>query len=31
MGEKGNAGAQFFTPREIIRAIINDPKIGETV
>lgn len=33
MGEKGNDGGQFFTPREIIRAIIRvvTPKIGETV
>lgn len=33
MGEKGGDGGQFFTPREIIRAMIRvvDPKIGETV
>ena len=33
MGEKGNDGGQFFTPREVIRAMIQviDPKIGETV
>lgn len=33
MGEKGNDGGQFFTPREIIRAIVQavDPRIGETV
>ena len=33
MGEKGNDGGQFFTPREIIRAMVKvvDPKIGETV
>lgn len=33
MGEKGNDGGQFFTPREIIRAMIRvvDPKGGETV
>jgi type I restriction enzyme M protein len=33
MGEKGNDGGQFFTPREVIRAIIRaiDPKIGETI
>jgi type I restriction enzyme M protein len=33
MGEKGNDGGQFFTPREIIRAMVGviDPKIGETV
>jgi len=33
MGEKGNDGGQFFTPREIIRAIVRvvDPRIGETV
>ncbi|MSR59851.1 MAG: N-6 DNA methylase [Planctomycetaceae bacterium] len=33
MGEKGNDGGQFFTPREIIRAMIRaiDPQIGETV
>jgi len=33
MGEKGNDGGQFFTPREIIRAMVKtvNPKIGETV
>ena len=33
MGEKNNDGGQFFTPREVIRAIVQtvDPKIGETV
>ena len=33
MGEKGNDGGQFFTPREIIRVMLRaiDPKIGETV
>jgi len=33
MGEKGNDGGQFFTPREIIRAMVRviDPKAGETV
>lgn len=33
MGEKGNDGGQFFTPREIIRAMVRviDPKIGEMV
>lgn len=33
MGEKGNDGGQFFTPREVIRAVVRaiDPKIGETV
>lgn len=33
MGEKGNDGGQFFTPREVIRAMVHviDPKIGETV
>lgn len=33
MGEKGNDGGQFFTPREIIRAMIRvvDPKVGESV
>jgi type I restriction enzyme M protein len=33
MGEKGNDGGQFFTPREIIRAMVRviEPKIGETV
>ena len=33
MGEKGNDGGQFFTPREIIRAMVKaiDPQIGETV
>jgi type I restriction enzyme M protein len=33
MGEKGNDGGQFFTPRIVVRAMIQaiDPKIGETV
>lgn len=33
MGEKGNDGGQFFTPREIIRVMVRviDPKISETV
>ncbi len=33
MGEKGNDGGQFFTPREVIRAMVKvvDPKIGERV
>ena len=33
MGEKGNDGGQFFTPREIIRAMVKvvDPHIGETI
>jgi len=33
MGEKGNDGRQFFTPREVIRAMVRvvKPKIGETV
>jgi type I restriction enzyme M protein len=33
MGEKGNDGGQFFTPREIIRAMVQAiaPKLGETI
>lgn len=33
MGEKGNDGGQFFTPRQVIKAMVQviDPKIGETV
>ncbi|MCP4699211.1 MAG: N-6 DNA methylase [Gammaproteobacteria bacterium] len=33
MGEKNNDGGQFFTPREVIRAMVRviDPRIGETV
>ncbi len=33
MGEKGNDGGQFFTPREVIRAMVRtiNPKVGETV
>lgn len=33
MGEKGNDGGQFFTPREIIRAMVKviDPQLGEKV
>ena len=33
MGEKNNDGGQFFTPREVIRAMVRvvDPKPGDTV
>lgn len=33
MGEKGNDGGQFFTPRAVIRAVVKaiDPKPSETV
>jgi type I restriction enzyme M protein len=33
MGEKGNDGGQFFTPREVIRAMtqVINPRLGETV
>lgn len=33
MGEKNNDGGQFFTPREIIRAIVRAiyPQVGETI
>ena len=33
MGEKGNDGGQFFTPREVIRVMVRaiDPKPGEKV
>jgi len=33
MGEKNNDGGQFFTPREVIRAIIGavKPQVGETI
>jgi type I restriction enzyme M protein len=33
MGERGNDGGQFFTPREIIRVMVKviDRKIGETM
>jgi type I restriction enzyme M protein len=33
MDEKGNDGGQFFTPREIIRAMVKtvDPRPGETI
>jgi type I restriction enzyme M protein len=33
MGEKGNDGGQFFTPREVIRAMVQviNPVVGETV
>lgn len=33
MGEKGNDGGQFFTPRQICRAMVRvvNPQIGETV
>ena len=32
-GEKNNDGGQFFTPRQVIRAMVRtiDPKAGETV
>ena len=32
MGEKGNDGGQFFTPRQIIKVMVQviDPKAGET-
>ncbi len=32
MGEKNNDGGQFFTPREVIRAMVRlvDPRVGET-
>lgn len=33
MGEKGNDGGQFFTPRQVIRAMVQviNPNVGETV
>jgi type I restriction enzyme M protein len=33
MGEKGNDGGQFFTPREVIRAMVRmvAPRVGEVV
>ncbi|MBA7560162.1 hypothetical protein ES708_01783 [subsurface metagenome] len=33
MGEKNNDGGQFFTPREVIRAMVRaiDPQVGETI
>jgi len=33
MGEKGNDGGQFFTPRQVIKAMVQvvDPRPGETV
>src|SRR5258707_2701681 len=33
MGEKGNDGGQFFTPRQVIKAIVHviDPKVDETI
>ena len=33
MGEKGNDGGQFFTPREVIRAVVKiiDPQPGKTI
>jgi type I restriction enzyme M protein len=33
MGEKANDGGQFFTPREVIRAMVRtvDPRPGETI
>lgn len=33
MGEKGNDGGQFFTPREVIRAMVQvvNPTVGKTV
>jgi len=33
MGERGNDGGQFFTPREVIRIMVKtiDPRPGETV
>jgi type I restriction enzyme M protein len=33
MGEKGNDGGQFFTPREVIRALVRaiNPQPGETI
>ena len=33
MGEKNSDGGQFFTPREVIRAMVHtvDPQLGQTV
>ncbi|MGQ0602343.1 MAG: N-6 DNA methylase [Anaerolineales bacterium] len=33
MGEKGNDGGQFFTPREVIRAMVEvvAPRVGDTI
>jgi type I restriction enzyme M protein len=33
MGEKGNDGGQFFTPREVIRVMVEvlNPKLGDSV
>lgn len=33
MGEKGNDGGQFFTPRQVIKVMVQvvDPKPGETI
>ena len=33
MGEKGNDGGQFFTPREVIRVMVKTvaPKLGQTI
>ena len=33
MGEKGNDGGQFFTPRQVIKAMVQviDPKADDTV
>jgi len=33
MGEKGNDGGQFFTPRQVIKAMVQviDPQVSETV
>lgn len=33
MGEKNSDGGQFFTPRDVIRAMVRtvDPKVGQTV
>lgn len=33
VGEKGNDGGQFFTPREVVRAMVRviDPRPGETI
>ncbi len=33
MGEKGNDGGQFFTPRQVIRVMVKavNPQVGQTV
>ena len=33
MGEKGNVGGQFFTPRQVIKAMVQviDPRVEETI